>query len=378
MKTKFDYAFFAPLDGLGGVELQIVDKAAEANRRGFGAFIICPEGSKIEQLARAKKIQIENLNLSKSSELDIAAAFKLSRLIKKYKSKYLIVAQFRHLGIAITARTFFHSNLTVVFYQQTISGKKKIDFYHNWIFKNLDGAITLTDLMKDKLVASTIIHNSKVKVIPYGIHTDIFYPKNYDKKALRAKYNLPEDAFIIGYVARMDWIKDQKTALKAFQLAEIDNSVLALAGEFYQRDYIDQLKALAKEKGMDGKVRFIDFTHDIHELMNCFDLFLTTSLSETFGLVTAEAMAAELPVIATEGEAHKGLVSDYENGLLFPTGDSSECADKILELYNNAELRKVMGERSRKIILDRFEYETQTKEFFNFCEYLRNLRNIKK
>jgi glycosyltransferase involved in cell wall biosynthesis len=84
------------------------------------------------------------------------------------------------------------------------------------------------------------------------------------------------------------------------------------------------------------------------------DLFLFPSAGESFGLVAAEAMACEVPVIGARAGGLPEVVVEGENGLLFPIGDCESMAGGALRLLVDSEKRAAMGAHGRRHIIEHF------------------------
>ena len=118
-------------------------------------------------------------------------------------------------------------------------------------------------------------------------------------------------------VARLDEIKDQETLLKAY--AKIHKKCnLILVGDGNKRVY---LEGIASELGLDIKKIFIGSKLDIPNILAEADIFaFSTTLSEGFGIALIEAMAAKLPIIATDVPACREVLDNGKAGILIPLG----------------------------------------------------------
>jgi glycosyltransferase involved in cell wall biosynthesis len=99
----------------------------------------------------------------------------------------------------------------------------------------------------------------------------------------------------------------------------------------------------------DGYVQVIEQDRPPNEIMNAFDIFALTSLAEGASLVTAEAMAIGLPVVATNVGSLTDIVKPGLNGFLVEVNDTEAMSQSIAKLLDD-DLRAVMGGRSREIV----------------------------
>ena len=118
-------------------------------------------------------------------------------------------------------------------------------------------------------------------------------------------------------VARLDEIKDQETLLRAY--AKIHKKCnLILVGDGNKRAY---LESIATDLGLNIKKIFLGSKLDIPLMLAKADIFaFSTTLSEGFGIALIEAMAAKLPIIATDVPACREVLDNGKAGILIPLG----------------------------------------------------------
>lgn len=258
------------------------------------------------------------------------------------------------------------------------SGLNKKDWFHNWVYRNIDAAIVITNKMKEELRATTILSDEKIMLIPLGIHHEVFNSKNHNKNLNRDNFHLPHDKLMIGCVGRFDVHKDQITAIKALSLINNKNIILVLVGnkEKEYEEYYNCMIDLINQMNLKGRVIILPFTNKVPELMNCFDLFIHPARSETFGLVIIEAMASGLPVIATNSGGVPEIISHNENGYLFEQCDYNKLAELITQMVSDELLRKKFSENGLINVKEKYDYIKQRDKFFNFCNiYLSESNN---
>ena len=355
--------------------MQMTKRAADALANGDNALAITLHDTKADRYVRDHGIPRENLKV-KMKYLDPIAIKKLGEYFVSYDADICIVSQSYHLSIAVAARNLYSNDTAIVFYQQMQSGIKKKDLFHNWIYKNVDGSVVLTDRMKRELGENTIFPRDKISVIPCGIDIERFSEKR-DKMACREEFYLPKDKAIFGYIARIDPHKAQSTAIKAFAEANIPDTYLIFCGDINNADYFNSLKEMIDRYDLNDKIKFLPFTKKVPELMQALDIFIMPSRSETLGLVTIEAMASGKPVIATRSGGVPEIIDHNENGLLFPHEDHITLAEFMQKLYSDPALSAKFGEAAMKKAKSKFDYKKQSDKFFDFCNSIYSGRNGK-
>src|SRR5207244_11328183 len=115
-------------------------------------------------------------------------------------------------------------------------------------------------------------------------------------------------------------------------------------------DRADRPKAdwIAMNHGVSRDVLFVGKQNDMSELLAISDVLLLPSELESFGLVALEAMACEVPVIATRVGGIPEVVRDGVDGFLYDVGDVQSMADGCLPILNNPQIRDGLGKAARE------------------------------
>lgn len=195
-----------------------------------------------------------------------------------------------------------------------------------------------------KKFQSEVIHN--------GVNLSVFH-KNKTYPSIRQELNIPEDAFLIGFIARLTEQKDPLTLIQAFsEYSEINASArLLLVGE---GDIKDACVSLANQLNLNDRIIYQPFRKDIPALLKGIDVFCLPSLWEGFSIGLVEAMAMGKAVLATGVDGTLEILKDNENGLLIAKKDPKDIVKKLNLLYTNQDLR---------IKLETNAYKTITSEF---------------
>jgi glycosyltransferase involved in cell wall biosynthesis len=138
--------------------------------------------------------------------------------------------------------------------------------------------------------------------------------------------------------------KHTDLAVRAFAASGIWQSGwdLEVAGTGPEHDH---LVSLTTQLGIAEHVRFLGFRSDLPAVMSRAGMLLASSPFEGFGLTVLEAMAAGLPVVATDAPAHAELLGELGQRALFPTGDVQTAAERLRSLAADPEARAALGDR---------------------------------
>ncbi|WP_028203134.1 glycosyltransferase family 4 protein [Paraburkholderia nodosa] len=172
---------------------------------------------------------------------------------------------------------------------------------------------------------------------------------------LRAQIGLPEDAFLVGAFSRLARWKGQHVLLEALLDEPRAHAVFVGAPLFGEDAYAAELHAFVEANGLQERVHFLGFRHDIAACMRAVDVIAHTSITpEPFGRVVVEGMLAQRPVVASRDGGVTEIVEHGESGLLCTPGDAKELAATIGRLYDDAALRDGLAAQGLATARERF------------------------
>lgn len=191
--------------------------------------------------------------------------------------------------------------------------------------------------------------NTRVIPISSGINLDEFNATR-QQATIRKKYSLPDKPILL-YVGRIDPEKRINEILEAVAVAAktIDFSFVVVGKGVCK----ESLEARARELNLHEKVIFTGFVPNedlphFYEISRCF---IIASRAELLSLVTLQAMASGLPVIAVNAGALPELVHDNVNGYVFETGDQDAIVRSIQKIFNSNGLYQRLSSKSLEFSL---------------------------
>lgn len=182
-----------------------------------------------------------------------------------------------------------------------------------------------------------------------------------DRSRLRAEWNIPEDAFLFGTVARFVPVKGLSFLLDAFAQfvsGRDDSHYLVLVGDGPERE---RLEAKVREHGLEALVRFAGFRQDIPACLHACDGFVHSSLYEGLGYTIIEAMASEVPVVASNVGGVKEFVHHEQTGLLVGPGDIVGLVSAMERISQSPDLRETMVKNALEKVERSFTIEQMAK-----------------
>jgi len=258
-----------------------------------------------------------------------------------------------------------------VFSWETISHPKWLVphrlWSYRWAIRRADKVISVSQATADWLVQERGVAADKVMIIPYGVNVDKF---NAEPKTIsRTELGVPEDAFIIGQVSRLNEQKGHVYLIDAApQIVEkIPNVKFVLAGDGPSRGIIEE--KIAAHNLQDYFI-LLGARRDVPEIIRQFDIFTLPSLYEGLPNVILEAMSTSLPIVATPADGTKEAIVDGESGILVPMQNPQALAEQLIRTAQDAALRKRLGTAARKRAVDVFSLQGQVNKFQDlYTEY---------
>ncbi len=144
-----------------------------------------------------------------------------------------------------------------------------------------------------------------------------------------------------------------------------------IAGQVLEPDTFLELQRLVHELNLGERLRFVGDVKQLREHLASSDLFVLPSRSEGFSNAILEAMAASLPVVATDVGGNSEAVKDGVNGLLVPPEDPVALAEAIARLLSNPAEARAMGMAGRSLVVKKFTSEVMIEQ--TACAYRRVL-----
>ena len=217
------------------------------------------------------------------------------------------------------------------------------------------------DLYRDMLAPGT-----RLAVIPNGVDTDLFTVSGERRRLAREQLGLPQDALVLGSVARLSPQKRPEALLAMFLRLRprFPGLYLVLAGT---GPLEAALRLQVQAAGVDGQVIFTGYQARIELLMPAFDLHLLLSRNEGFGIATIEAMACGVPAVGTDVPGTHDILHDCAGGLLLPLADELAACESVASLLQDGPRRAQMALAARREAEQRYSMprlERQLRQFY--------------
>jgi glycosyltransferase involved in cell wall biosynthesis len=196
----------------------------------------------------------------------------------------------------------------------------------------------------------------RLSVIPNCVDTRRFRPAPALRTASRQRWQLPDDALVIGSVARLSVQKRPEALLALLQRLRpaFPTLYLLLAGS---GPLEPALRNLAVTLGVERHVVFAGFQERVEEIMPALDLHLLLSRREGFGIATIEALACGVPAVASDVPGNADVLAGLTGGVLVPIDDEDAVAETVAALLADPARRLHMGVLGREEVAQRYGTE---------------------
>ena len=223
------------------------------------------------------------------------------------------------------------------------------------VFKNISSTIALSEQHKRYLSNVLKYPENKLLVISNGVNMSKFCI-SVDKDAFRRGPGIEGNRKVVGIIGRLDPVKRHDIFIDAAYsvCSNNKNVVFLIIGDGPERTNIEKK---IESLGMTDNIKLLGHRTDVPELLNVIDLSVLSSDTEALPMAIIEAMAAGLPIVATNVGSLSDLVEDGMNGYLVPPDSSEALARAILKIVDNDSTALRMGQISAAQVRERFTEE---------------------
>lgn len=322
--------------GRGGAERQVCDLADRFTALGhevrilylIGEALIRPKSSTVSVVALGLEYRIGSL---------AGTTVRLCRAIRAFAPD-IVHSHMVHANLLTRLARLFVSmpKLICTAHNANEGGRLRMLLYR-LSAPLADHSTNVSQEAVDAFIAKGATAEGKMSVMYNGIDTKRFKCNTELRFQTRLALGVQASDPVLLCVGRLDMQKNYPMMLYAFAkaLRTQGNLQLYIAGEGPLHGELEQL---CRTLRIEHRVRFLGFRTDTHALMCAADLFCLSSDFEGFGLVIAEAMACELPVVATDCGGVKEVLGGF--GLLSKIGDAEAFAQNILHALGLSEEAK--------------------------------------
>jgi glycosyltransferase involved in cell wall biosynthesis len=364
----------------GGSErqaLQLTQLLRSSNRYEIHLACLSPEGSLRQQ---AEKMDFEDIpSFPLTSFYDANAARQLSRFVKLLRSRSIDIVQthdFYTNVFGIVGAALARVEVRIAARRETSGVRTGAQSKAEKLAYSLSDVIVANaDAVRDTLINEGI-NEKKIVTIHNGLDlVRITTPGTLQRSDVLSRLHLPAHRRFVTIVANLRLpVKDHATFLNAASRVHslIPDAAFVLAGE---GELLEPMQELAIKLGLAGNVFFIGRCENVSELLAVSDVCVLSSIAEGFSNAILEYMGAARPVVATDVGGAREAIREGVTGFVVPPQNPQAMAERIIELFNDADRGAAMGRAGRRVIEEEFSCEAQLRHTEELYERMLTKRN---
>jgi glycosyltransferase involved in cell wall biosynthesis len=355
---------------LGGAQQNTLYCVEHHDRSRFSVGLWAGEGGRLDDRARAvpgADVRILPWIVHPVAPLhDAAAVWRLASmldgvdLLHTHSSKAGILgrAAARLAGVAGVVHTVhgwsFHSAQPRLVHRAYVEAERAAA-------RVTDRIVCVSRADRERGLASGIGHASQYRILRSGIDPSLYAVTDEARARARRAIGAKPDEIVVGSIANFKPQKAPLDFVEAARLARARDPRLrfVMAGDGESRPAVERAIAAAN---LAGCVKLLGWRDDVPELLAALDLFLLTSLFEGLPRTVLQAMAASVPVVATDTGGVAEVVIDGETGRLVPPGNPAAAADAVVALAAAAGLRVRLAAAARSQLTAEFDIRLMVRD----------------
>ncbi len=320
----------------GGQRQVLLTVLGLRERRHRTVLVAHPDG----ELARRASEGHDLVRLAPRAEVDLHAAWKLSRIIRDLKPDIVHAHDPHAVAVASLGLSFMTTGQCPgLIASRRVAFHLKGNAFSRWKHHQVDCFVAASSAIREMLVGDGI-DPDRVVTVYEGI--DLHRVQAEPAANIHAEFWLPTHAPVVGAVGALTQEKGHKYLIEAAALVvrDVPDARFVVLGD---GDLRPALERQVKELHLEKHVILAGFRADVLSFIRSFDVFVMSSLFEGLGTSLLDAMALAKPAVASDTGGIPEVVSHGETGLLVPPRDPQELAAAITTLLRNPEERERMG-----------------------------------
>ncbi len=349
-----EIALYCSSTSWGGLEMNVVRVATWMRERGWTVCVYCQGDTPIDKEARLQGHNVSHVRRP-LQVLDVPAAMGMLSELGRKRCSVVLAFLNRDISMLAWARRLSRAGIRTIYVQQMGLGVDKRDLLHTRRYAQLDFWLSPLESLRQEVLQRTRMTAQRVKVAPLGIDYRLFH-SGLSQSQARLQLELKPEKKYLGVIGRLDPAKGQELAIRA--LAELRKRgrdlelvLMGSATKGLETSYEKQLRSFSEGLGLHDVVHFRSFRADTLSFYRSIDLCIMATRSETYGMVSVEAMMSGCAIVGTNSGGTPELLDHGRRGKLFEPDDVEGCVRAIensLDSMSTDKLRSIADEVREK------------------------------
>jgi glycosyltransferase involved in cell wall biosynthesis len=322
-------AYLCSSKSWGGLELNHLRNAQWMEQRGHQVTMFVTQDSPLHQRAIDRQIPCTIIK-HQPKYFAWRSAWRLTKFLKTYEITHVFIRDNRDMSLLASVKFLMGSRLITCYFMEMQLGVSKRGLFHTLRFSWVDFWYCPLPYLENQVKSMTRLRQRKIYSLPSGI--EFRGLKKRDKLSAREILGLPVNQFFFGLIGRFDQQKGQLLLIEALHKAKRKDFNVVFLGEptKNEEDHIsDLMNRKIEEYRLQERVFIRPFMSEIEVFYSAIDMLIMASKSETFGMVTLEALAYGVPVLGSDAGGTPDLLAQGQFGELFTTMNAEDLAKKI-------------------------------------------------
>lgn len=329
-------AFLCGSKSWGGLEMNHLQHALWMKENGHDVLILCRENSAFAEKSRLHGLRILFLPEYRRYKY-FFAGLTLKSLLKKESISHLQVRNANDLNVCAIAKRFSKQKFQLSYYMEMQLGVSKRNFLHTVRFKQIDYWICPLPYLRQQVLNLTRFPENRIRVIPSALNLKNVVGSVNQLQA-REQLGVPKQSIVLGLIGRIDVLKGQLLLVEALHLLNDPELAVCIMGAPTANEsnfYWENLQEKIRDYKLENQVCILPFRDDVGIFYQAMDAIVMASKSETFGMVSIEALANGKPVIGSNSGGTPEILGHGLFGLLFESMNAQDLAEKIAVFKEN-------------------------------------------
>jgi glycosyltransferase involved in cell wall biosynthesis len=342
----------------GGAERVVVEYALNHDRARYSP-VVCTirGGGPLESELRRANVPVHVLG--RPGRMNPRPLFRLARVLRGLDGAVVHGHNFAGTSLASPAAVMAGAEAVVrTEHNVTIAGSRLRTIVSRLAASREDAQTAVSDRVRESHIAAGRLKPVRFVTVRNGIGDSRLLVSGR-RAAVRAELGVREGAVLLLSVGSLTAQKNHRLLIESIARMDETNVIVAVAGEGPLRD---ELEKAVRDTGLKGRVALLGRRLDVPDLLDAADVFVLSSDYEGLPITVLEAMASEVPCVATDVGGNAEAIRDGETGLLVPPGDAGSLAEALDRVVRDPELRERLSRGARSVYETSFSAESMVSQ----------------
>lgn len=336
----------------GGGEQFVLDLCCRQVADGGKVSVFCRPIAALTEKFFDLSVPIQTIPLK--GVTDIRSAWTMAKSLRQVGPCIVHVHNFKDAFTAVYARHLSRNKQVRIVVSRHLAKKGKRSTLYTWLYRQVDAICFVSEVARQTFLSSQpTVDANRISVI----HNSIYLPQPVSAAPVRQEFHIDDHLAIGMYHGRLHEEKGLDTLIEAVRLIREKPFVVLVFGQG-SPDYTSHLQALIQAHGLQEKVILAGFRDSILPYVASADFGIVPSTAqESFSLSALEHLSQGHTVVATDNGGQTEFLTDRENSLLVPPGNSELLAGAMAELIEKPSLCRQLGQQGLQDFQSQYDYE---------------------